>query len=198
MYYFSTKSRKHLIHIAGCHHVAGIQKGNLGSFTNLKDAYREGYQMCQCCNPLNKRYKLEGNSLLEYCAQNGVSFKCTPKAIAVETPRSRWKISLDDNSSHTMLYHQNTYHPGSEDCELVPGYHCQHVVYATLLPYFQYIVEHDTYRWRNPLPFAPQKKPPAQKGTKRYRKEQKRAKQRAKSASVKNVIRAIDSLQMAR
>lgn len=50
MYYFSTKSRKHLIHIAGCHHVAGIQKGNLGSFTNLKDAYREGYQMCQCCN----------------------------------------------------------------------------------------------------------------------------------------------------
>lgn len=194
MYYFSKKSRRHIIHIAGCHHVTGTAGENIGTFSNLKEAYREGYQMCQCCNPLNQQYRRESDELLEYSVQNGLSFKCTPKAITVETPRSHWKIALDDNSNHTMLYHQNTYHPGSTTCELVPGYHCQQVVYATLLPYFQYIVKHDTYRWRNPLPIAPQKRPPAQKGTKRYRKEQKKAQKQAKRTSVRNVLRVIESL----
>lgn len=74
------------------------------------------------------------------------------------------------------------------------NYHIQNVSYFSLLPYFEYIIRHDTYRIQNPLRPV-QKKEPPKKGAKRYRKMQAREKKAAKSRSVRNVLNLIDSLQ---
>lgn len=74
------------------------------------------------------------------------------------------------------------------------GYHDQHVNYATLQEYLNYIIDHDYYRMMHPLCPAPQPKAPPLKGTKRYRKARAREKRQAKKAAVLNVLNIIDSL----
>jgi len=68
--------------------------------------------------------------------------------------------------------------------------------YPTLLGYLEYIVEHDYFRMLNPIHPAPKKKEPPRKGTKRYRKQQKRAKKQALRESIRNVLNLIDTIRV--
>ena len=129
---------------------------------------------------------------MDICLKKGISVSLRRNFISISSPRSKWRILADDNRNHTKLYHHN-------DFELkqrgpVAGYHDQHVNYATIQEYLDYIIDHDYYRMMNPLYPAPQPKAPPQKGTKRYRKAQAREKRKAKNTAVWNVLNIIDSL----
>lgn len=118
------------------------------------------------------------------------------KFIGISTPISDWRIVPSGNGNEVVLYHKNTL--STEKTGPVPGYHLQRVSQDTIFGYLEYISDHDFYRNMHPLYPIHSKKnsPPPMKGTKRYRKEQKRAAKKAKWQSVANVISLIDSLQI--
>ena len=76
------------------------------------------------------------------------------------------------------------------------GYHLQRVSQNTISGYLEYISDHDLYRNMHPLYPVQSKKnsPPPMKGTKRYRKEQKRAAKKARRQSIAHVLTLIENL----
>ena len=78
---------------------------------------------------------------------------------------------------------------------MLTAYHDQKVSYSKLLKYLDYIVEHDYYRMLNPI-YPVQHKAPPVKGTKRYRKQLKQQKKKARKDAVRNVLTLIDSLSV--
>lgn len=66
----------------------------------------------------------------------------------------------------------------------------------TISGYLEYISDHDLYRNMHPLYPVQSKKnsPPPMKGTKRYRKEQKRAAKKARRQSIAHVLTLIENL----
>lgn len=129
---------------------------------------------------------------MEICRQKGLSVSLRRNFISISSPWSSWRILADDNCNHTKLYHHNDFE--SKQSGPVAGYHDQHVNYATLQEYLNYIIDHDYYRMMHPLYPAPQPKSPPLKGTKRYRKARAREKRQAKKAAIWNVLSIIDSL----
>ena len=95
------------------------------------------------------------------------------------------------------LYHQNTFE-SQRDCRSeIKGYHLQGgASYDSVVDYLKYIVEHDYFRMWNPVYHRPKKKEPPKKGTKRYRREQRKMKNREKRQAVRNVLDLIESLNI--
>lgn len=153
-------------------------RGKLDRDSVHMDGFLQALSPLQTLQSTDAKYKSEESAIQEYCSHNGLCFSIENKCFRVETPRSLWKITPEDNSTCTMLYHKNELHLEKRRHDRVPGYHCQGVCYPTLLGYLEYIVEHDYFRMLNPIHPAPKKKEPPRKGTKRYRKQQKRAKSR--------------------
>lgn len=192
MYYYSKNSRTKIIHTEDCRYHRAIREGHLGTFQTLAEAHAAGYRLCKVCNPLVGLFHAEEETLMEICRQKGLSISLRRNFISISSPRSSWRILADDNRNHTKLYHRNDF--GPKQLGPVAGYHDQHVNYATLQEYLDYIIDHDYYRMMHPLYPAPQPKPAPVKGTKRYRKAQAREKRKAKKAAVWNVLSIIDSL----
>ena len=96
------------------------------------------------------------------CREKGLAISLRRNFITISSPRSKWRILADDNRNRTMLYHCNDF--DYENASPVPGYHNQHVNYATLQEYLDYIIDHDYYRMMHPLYPAPQPKAPPVKG----------------------------------
>lgn len=92
------------------------------------------------------------------------------------------------------MHHKNTL--GDKKTGPVPGYHLQRVSQNTISGYLEYISDHDLYRNMHPLYPVQSKKnsPPPMKGTKRYRKEQKRAAKKARRQSIAHVLTLIENL----
>jgi len=63
------------------------------------------------------------------------------------------------------------------------------------MDYLKYIIQHDNYRNHNPYHFIMPVQPP-KKGTKRYKKQQHKAKKRARRDAVNNVLNLINSLEI--
>ena len=144
------------------------------------------------CSPLVKMFRDEEEKLMDLCREKGLAISLRRNFITISSPRSKWRILADDNRNRTMLYHCNDF--DYENASPVPGYHNQHVNYATLQEYLDYIIDHDYYRMMHPLYPAPQPKAPPIRGTKRYRTAQVKEKRKAKKAAVWNVPNIIDSL----
>lgn len=195
MYYATSLGRKRIIHTPDCPHCKRIREENLIEIPSIWAAFSKRYHLCKHCNPLMQKYKSEESAIQEYCSHNGLCFSIENKCFRVETPRSMWKITLEDNATCTTLYHKNELHLEKRRHDRVPGYHCQSVCHPTLLGYLEYIVEHDYFRMLNPIHLAPKKKSP-RKGTKRYRKQQKRAKKQARRESIHNVLNLIDTIRV--
>ena len=82
------------------------------------------------------------------------------------------------------LYHENRKitHSGG----LVPGYHSQNTRSSTIMGYMQYIVKHDRYREENPL-YECQKHTNTVKGSKKWKKDQRRAERVRRARSIRYV-----------
>lgn len=194
MYYYSKISKSKIIHTEDCRYHLTISQDHLGTFKTLAEAHAAGYRLCKVCNPLVGLFRADEDVLMETCRKKGISISLRRNFISISTPRSRWRILADDNCNHTKLYHHNDFK--SKQPGPVAGYHDQHVNYASLPEYLQYIIDHDYYRMMNPLNPAPVKKEAPKKGTKRYRKAVARAKEKERRSAARNVLALIDSLHM--
>lgn len=195
MYYYSKKSRIKVVHRSLCAHIQNVCVEDVGSFESLEEAYAAGYRLCRHCSPIAKLYRKESDALQGYCQSHAAAVFFKDRFIGISTPVSDWRIVPSGNGDEVVLYHKNTL--GNEKKGPVPGYHLQRVSQDTITGYLEYISDHDFYRNMHPLyPATPKKNsPPPMKGTKRYRKEQKKAAKRAKRQSVAYVLNLIDSLQ---
>lgn len=197
MYYYRKSSRNRVIHCQTCAHIRDASVTNVGSFETLDEAYASGYRLCKCCSPLARQYRAESSALLSCCRNNAISCFLKDKYIGVVSPYSRWRIVLDQTGNGFLLYHRNTFHTKHDAESPIPDYHLQRVQKPTLLGYLEYIVDHEYYRMLNPVQAPPHKKEPPMKGTKRYRKQQAKAKSSARKKAISNVLNLIAHLSAA-
>lgn len=106
MYYATSLGRKRIIHTLDCPHCKRIREENLIEIPSIWAAFSKRYHLCKHCNPLMQKYKSEESAIQEYCSHNGLCFSIENKCFRVETPRSLWKITLEDNGTCTTLYHK--------------------------------------------------------------------------------------------
>lgn len=184
----STASGTHLWQIQN------VSVEDVGSFENLEDAYAAGYRLCRHCSPIAKLYRKESDVLQGYCQSHAASVFFKDRFIGISTPISDWRIIPSGKGNEVVLYHKNTL--GDKKTGPVPGYHLQWVSQNTISGYLEYISDHDLYRNMHPLYPVQSKKnsPPPMKGTKRYRKEQKRAAKKARRQSIAHVLTLIENL----
>lgn len=195
MYYFTKNGQGRIVHTLQCRYMRAISEVNLGSIEHVQDVYLSGKRFCKCCSPIVDRFKAEETEVMDYCAKNGLACRLNGRALQVWTCRSRWQIVAADNRVGTMLYHKNEVKRAGDERSLIQGYHNQQVCYDRILSYLTYIYEHDSFRMVNPLISKPKKKGPPRKGTKRYRKQQKREANRARYQSISRVMQIFDKLQ---
>lgn len=136
----------------------------------------------------------ESDVLQGYCQSHAASVFFKDRFIGISTPISDWRIIPSGKGNEVVLYHKNTL--GDKKTGPVPGYHLQRVSQNTISGYLEYISDHDLYRNMHPLYPVQSKKnsPPPMKGTKRYRKEQKRAAKKARRQSIAHVLTLIENL----
>lgn len=194
MYYYRKSSRNRVIHCQTCAHIRDVSVTNVGSFETLDEAYASGYRLCKYCSPLARQYRAESSALLSCCRNNAISCFLKDKYIGVVSLYSRWRIVLDNTGTSFLLYHRNTFHTKHDSESPIPNYHFQRVLKSTLLDYLEYIVDHEYYRMANPVQAPPRKKAPPMKGTKRYRKQQAKAKSFARQRTISNVLSLIARL----
>lgn len=175
-------------------HIQNVSVEDVGSFENLEDAYAAGYRLCRHCSPIAKLYRKESDVLQGYCQSHAASVFFKDRFIGISTPISDWRIIPSGKGNEVVLYHKNTL--GDKKTGPVPGYHLQWVSQNTISGYLEYISDHDLYRNMHPLYPVQSKKnsPPPMKGTKRYRKEQKRAAKKARRQSIAHVLTLIENL----
>lgn len=183
-----------VIHVPGCPALSTAQPKDLVQVENVEAAFSQGFEMCGLCSPLRQKLQEEEEDIGAFCRENGISYVLCNKYIAVSTPLSQWRIALTDSESQTKLYHRNTIRQEPNIPRYLTHYHDQNISFPHLLPYFQYILHHDNYRLRRPLPDKRKAKPP-KKGSKRYHKYLKEKKNQEKSRSARKVVAMIDSMQ---
>ena len=193
MYFYSKQNERKIIHTDQCGHIRSIAPEQRACFQTFSDAHQCGYRFCRHCSPLARQYRTEARFLLEYCRQNPITTRFRDDCVDARTQNSLWRIVPTKSGLGFSLYHKNGYASKHDAQSAVPGYHHQNVCKQSILDYLIYIISHEHYRMYNPVEiFCP--KQPAQKGSKRYRKEQKQAKRKAKTQAAFQVMEMIDRL----
>ena len=196
MFYFSTKSRRKIVHCGNCHYHRAMRSGTIGSFETLVEAYSSGYRLCAHCDALSNEFYKEESELEKYCSENGLSIHLSKRDIWVRSSRSEWRIIYDENRNGSKLYHKNELHPGKQFYDLLNSYHDQRISYPVIQEYLVYITGHDYYRMLHPLRTALREEIPPVKGTKRYRKALAERKRKSRIEAIHNVLTMIDSLSV--
>lgn len=198
MFYYSKNSRKKIVHKQQCPYCARMKKDNTGLFLSLDEARAAGYRLCIYCSAVGKRYLSEYKTLASYAVENGLSFRYDDGKVLIETPHSSWMIITNGKKHKMFLYHQNAENFPNER-SLIPGYHSQHFQSNTILGYMEYIVEHDGYRLHHKYHMKNKPEPsPPRKGTKRYKKLQRKIKRDKRRAEQRNVYRIFEELESER
>ena len=192
MFYYSKNSRRKVVHTSRCFWMDRISPERLGAFSTLDEARRQGYRLCRCCDLVGRMYRAESPRLDAYCQEMGMSIRCCPGCVQVVAPHSLWKIILSEDGGAVQLYHGNTYNKG--ETGPCPGYHQQKVKRGSLAGYLEYIGQHEDYRRRHPLPPAKGTPAPPPKGSKNYRKLQKKRQKREKRRAADRVLWLIGQL----
>ena len=191
MYYYCKKSQHKIVHLAKCHHIKNADISNISSFNNIVEAEEKGYRVCKHCAGLRIYLQKEKAQIQQICKDSGISVNNRWAHLHINTVYDQWKIIFDEERNCLKLFHKNSYETGKHS--LIPYYHCQNFESDTLSDYLDYIIKHDDFRQTNPLRIK-QRQPKAQKGTKRYKKEQEKKAYNKHRRSVKTVLDLIDSL----
>ena len=225
--YYSIKSRKKVVHLSHCGYIRRIARNNLRSFKSLEEAEKHGYRLCNCCPSIAHKYRKEKKQIDEFCKTKGFTAELYNGAVHIISALDRWQVIINGRNKSMFLYHKNTdtrFHPEKYPSS-IPGYHSQCARSDTILGYLNYIDEHDDYRSKHPLKEYPygrndkkssnksdltaekrkKKSKPADKktftkikGTKKYRKEQKKLKSIKRRAEITRVFALFDELAAAR
>ena len=193
MLYFSSKNKKKIVHFDNCPFVNLISKENKQGIKSVSLAIKEGYQLCDHCNPLKKLYEKDKEKVREYCYQNLIALDFRGHEISLTTLESKWKV-IPTSGTKYALYHANERIEKDPPKTIVPGYHLQDFYFDNLLTLCEYILSHDQYRCKYPVPLFTKRPSPPKKGTKRWKKKEKRIKISKKKKDVRNVLKIINSL----
>ena len=197
MFYYNKNSCYKIFHTKECDCIKYSNEDDIRKFPNWVIASSKGYQLCEKCNLLLKKYILEKESVLRFCQQYGFSFEYTETAITIKTSMSKWKIALNNTGMRLDLYHRNKFK--DENSSFIPEFHFQNSNCDTIMGYLDYIYWHDIYRRYHPLKkssiYPKLNSPPPKKGTKRYHKNERRIKRNARKKSIANVLSLIKSLE---
>ena len=193
MCYVCGKSSNKIVHTQGCRYVKMMPEKNRKYFSNLKDASDAGYVQCKYCSHIKKYLNREEKQLEKYCRPNGVYFyfNSADGSLDVISRSGKWKIIVNGQKHFIWLYHKNNH--GSRFGDLVPGYHSQKIRSSSLMGYMSYIVEHDRYREENPL-YERQKHTNTVKGSKKWKKDQRRAYRMRKTQSIRYVNALLENM----
>ena len=198
-----TGNRSRTIHADGCCLLASVPPACLIPVTDLRREYSRGYDLCEDCSPLRKMFQAEEEELSAFCSQYHITCKLHNKYLAVQTPRSRWRIALVGGTPATTLYHEST-HPAAVEKKFLSKFHLQLISRDSLLSYCKYILFHDDYQVRAENPKAPEmkdfRKPIdrchyLRRGGKNYRQSVMREKAQANALSAERVFAILDELQ---
>lgn len=188
MFCYSVKSKDKVFHNQSCYKAKFIKEQNMQYFYTVDEAREKGYKYCLCCSPLSKKLRAEEKALVDFCQKNGVLYFKSNDYVEIYTNYSSWRLVVSE-AKNLRLYHKN------EHVKLgkapMPGYHRQKFKGKTILSYFEYIVKHDAYRIDNPQGIKVSKTS-AQKGSKRWRKEQNAIKKKIKRHKAWRVHNLID------
>lgn len=209
MLLYSKAKEEKIVHFCGCHYVKHIKKSNRATFQTLKEAHKLGYRLCNCCAPIAKHYRKEYKEIETFCQSEGLSCRLYDGTLEIDSPYSSWKIITSGKKSKLFLYHKNELQYIKKGQESIcPGYHSQKTREETVIGYLKYIIVHDVWRRENPLVKPIEKslvkyplKPATQrlvpiKGTKRWRKEQKRAKRKERGRQIGLVFSLLEQLNL--
>lgn len=195
MCYVCGKSRNKIVHAQGCRYVKMMPEVNRRYFNTLKEASEEGYVQCKYCAHIKKYLNREEKELEEYCRPNGVYyfFNPTDGSIDVISHSGKWKIMVNGQKHFIWLYHKNNH--GVNNRNLVPGYHSQKIRSSSLMGYMTYIVKHDQFREENPL-YERQMHTNTTKGSKKWKKDQRRAERMRKTQSIRYVNELLENMSL--
>ena len=152
MCYVCTGSSK-VLHIKQCGHIANTLKENK-RFLSKREAAdaieKDGYGYCKDCSRVGRLLKKERKAVDEYSVKHHIRyhFDRSDGSLVMISRSGTWKVQFFGKHHVSFLYHMNT---RFKEGGLIPGYHSQGVHYPTLLEYFEYVVEHDKYRAKNPV-----------------------------------------------
>ena len=149
MFYYSKRSHRKIVHTKSCFLVRGFDPEAIGTFETLPEALDAGYRLCRRCNPILCQYQKEQTAILDYCRENGMSFRLNDRYLSIISPISRWRVTVSPSGT-TMLYHKNTELRASDAASAIRGYHNQHIRFRSLPEYFSYITSHDAFRMHHP------------------------------------------------
>lgn len=183
-YYYNKNSSKKVLHLCDCHYITNSLKKEYGEKHSIKKATQKGYVLCKHCFALHRRVESE---LGQSYGKNNYKYNCTKDFLEISTGKGNWRVLYSEDKPCLELYHQNKEIRSTDSLSRVPGYHFQNVREYDLREIIQHIREHDGKVYL----------PPA-KGTKRFKRTQKRIKTEARKNAINNVINLIDSLQLNR
>lgn len=195
MCYICGKSRNKIVHSSECRYVKMIPEKNRKYYKNVKDAYKDGYVNCKYCAHIKEYLAREEKNLKNICNINGVLyyFNVADGSLDVISKSGKWKIIVNGQRNFIWLYHKSKF--GERKGDLVPGYHSQKVRCSTLEGYMNYIVEHDRYREDNPL-YDWQKHTNSPVGSKKWKKDQRKAKKVRRSNSINYVMELLNNMSV--
>lgn len=189
--FYSTKSRRKIIHNNHCSYFKRMDHKHIGYFDSIEEARNAGYHICKHCTPMWSYYSKEYYKIKEYVANNAMEIDFRDGEIIVQTPYSNWKIIVNGQKDYIFLYHKNTYNKCPDKRSLVSGYHSQSVRRSTLMEYLKYIVEHDTYRLYHPE--YQKKNIELQKGKKKNKQKLKKEKKREHYQGMMRVLALLEN-----
>lgn len=197
MVFYSKTSGNKIVHLSNCRFVKQIKKKNRAYFQTIEDARADGFRLCNCCAPIARRLRKEGKNIEELCRTQGLSVYLHDGVLIICAPHhSKWKLITAGEKNKLALYHKNTILEMRGMPEsAIPGYHSQAIHKETVIDYLKYIISHDEWRRHHPIAMPTTKQPAPQKGTKRWKAEQKKEKKRQLKMQTKNVLALIKSVQ---
>ena len=197
MSYVCGKSSNKIIHYMDCRYIKMIPTKNRKYFYTMEDASESGYVQCKYCSYIGKYINKEKKMLEHYCIPNGIHyyFNAADGSLDVISHSGKWKIIVNGQRHFIWLYHKNKF--GNRPNELIPGYHSQSVRRTSLMGYMKYIVDHDRYRDDNPL-YERQRHVNTIKGSKKWKKDQKRAERMRRKQSINYVINMLEEIAAGR
>ena len=182
-YYYNKNSSRKVLHLYDCPYITNSRKKEYGEKHSIKKALNKGYTLCKHCFALHRRVESE---LGQHYARGNYKYTCTKDFLEITTGKGNWKVLYAEDKPCFELYHQNKEVRNTDSLSRVPGYHFQNVCEYDLRGIIQHICKHD-----GKIP-----SPPA-KGTKRFKRTQKRNEIQARKAAINNVLSLIDSLHCA-
>lgn len=214
---YSKKSHRKIFHLPDCKIIQRVSEENRCTLENPEQARELGYRICKCCPPTGQKYIREYKEIKTFCRNAGFTYALQDDEIHIISRYDCWKIITAGKKNEMFLYHKNTKAKRVKESQpvVIAGYHLQACRYESIVEYLEYIRSHDQYRElpRTINTTHEQEMPEwkilkygeeyftsgeykRKKGTKAYKKAQKKRKREKRRVSIDRVYALLEGIAM--